>query len=206
MIVFCENYSKNTKKLDKLFSSFSNTVDGKFKEVSSNNNKLSISSVAVLSALNIADELFKCNNEVEDLLKEKNSLEERNLTLKERIREIKQEVEETIKNKNQEMASLKEMLYSMEQKSREAEILNDKVADLTEELEEKSKLEELVVLLKENMAVLKKSGDFSVIGDVHVLCCRMFRQPWHRQNIPRQRNNKACSGRKPDFTDRNPKS
>ena len=37
----------------------------------------------------------------------------------------------------------------MEQKSREAEILNDKVADLTEELEEKSKLEELVVLLKE---------------------------------------------------------
>lgn len=54
------------------------------------------------------------------------------------------------------MASLKEMLYSMEQKSREAEILNDKVADLTEELEEKSKLEELVVLLKENMAVLKR--------------------------------------------------
>ena len=33
-------------------------------------------------------------------------LEERNLTLKERIREIKQEIEETVENKNQEMASL----------------------------------------------------------------------------------------------------
>ena len=56
------------------------------------------------------------------------------------------------------MASLKEMLYSMEQKSREAEILNDKVADLTEELEEKSKLEEEVALLKEKMAALQNEN------------------------------------------------
>ena len=56
----------------------------------------------------------------------------------------------------------------MEQKSREAEILNDKVADLTEELEEKSKLEELVVLLKENMAVLKKENE-NLVKKIEVL-------------------------------------
>ena len=152
-------YNLKGKEDDEYLLKVSEYVDGKFKEVSSNNNKLSISSVAVLSALNIADELFKCNKEVDDLLKKKNSLEERNLTLKERIREIKQEIEETVKNKNQEMASLKEMLYLMEQKSREAEILNDKVADLTEELEEKSKLEEEVALLKEKMAALQNENE-----------------------------------------------
>ena len=64
-------YNLKGKEDDEYLLKVSEYVDGKFKEVSSNNNKLSISSVAVLSALNIADELFKCNNEVEDLLKGK---------------------------------------------------------------------------------------------------------------------------------------
>ena len=154
-------YNLKGKEDDEYLLKVSEYVDGKFKEVSSNNNKLSISSVAVLSALNIADELFKCNKEVDDLLKKKNSLEER-------IREIKQEIEETVENKNQEMASLKEMLYLMEQKSREAEILNDKVADLTEELEEKSRLEEEVASLKEEMAALQNKNE-DLVKKVEVL-------------------------------------
>ena len=187
-------YNLKGKEDDEYLLKVSEYVDGKFKDVSSNNNKLSISSVAVLSALNIADELFKCNKEVDDLLKKKDDLEERNkaleeinqvldeknqaleernqileernqpleernLALKERMRQIKKEAEEIIKNKNQEIASLKEMLYLMEQKSREAEILNDKVADLTEELEEKSELEDQVALLKEKMVALQNENE-----------------------------------------------
>ena len=64
-------YNLKGKEDDEYLLKVSEYVDGKFKEVSSNNNKLSISSVAVLSALNIADELFKCNKEVDDLLKKK---------------------------------------------------------------------------------------------------------------------------------------
>ena len=56
-------YNLKGKEDDEYLLKVSEYVDGKFKEVSSNNNKLSISSVAVLSALNIADELFKCNKE-----------------------------------------------------------------------------------------------------------------------------------------------
>ena len=52
-------YNLKGKEDDEYLLKVSEYVDGKFKEVSSNNNKLSISSVAVLSALNIADELFK---------------------------------------------------------------------------------------------------------------------------------------------------
>ena len=196
-------YNLKGKEDDEYLLKVSEYVDGKFKEVSSNNNKLSISSVAVLSALNIADELFKCNKEVDDLLKKKDDLEERNkaleeinqvldeknqaleernqileernqpleernLALKERMRQIKKEAEEIIKNKNQEIASLKEMLYLMEQKSREAEILNDKVADLTEELEEKSRLEEEVASLKEEMAALQNKNE-DLVKKVEVL-------------------------------------
>ena len=181
-------YNLKGKEEDEYLLKVSEYVDGKFKEVSSNNNKLSISSVAVLSALNIADELFKCNNEVEDLLKEKNSLEERNLTLKERIREIKQEVEETIKNKNQEMASLKEMLYSnltssdennkklsmsllntqdeFLKEKKENKKLNAKIFELNEDIANKVSLEEYNNVLdsynalKENVEQisLEKSG------------------------------------------------
>ena len=196
-------YNLKGKEDDEYLLKVSEYVDGKFKDVSSNNNKLSISSVAVLSALNIADELFKCNKEVDDLLKKKDDLEERNkaleeinqvldeknqaleernqileernqpleernLALKERMRQIKKEAEEIIKNKNQEIASLKEMLYLMEQKSREAEILNDKVADLTEELEEKSRLEEEVASLKEEMAALQNKNE-DLVKKVEVL-------------------------------------
>ena len=64
-------YNLKGKEDDEYLLKVSEYVDGKFKEVSSNNNKLSISSVAVLSALNIADELLNAIKKLMTYLRKK---------------------------------------------------------------------------------------------------------------------------------------
>ncbi len=68
-------------------------VDKKVRDIMNNNRKLSSTAGATLVALNIADELFKADVEIEALMKKNTSLEERNNTLKERIKEVRDESE-----------------------------------------------------------------------------------------------------------------
>ena len=92
-------YNLRGKEDEKYLLDVAAYVDTKIKEISGTNKKLSTSSAAVLTAVNIADELFKCDLEIGDITKKKNSLEERHLTLKERLRELKIEIDETTKDK-----------------------------------------------------------------------------------------------------------
>ena len=81
-------------------------VDGKVKDIMANNRKLSSTAAATLVALNIADELFKADIEIEVLMKKNTSLDERNLTLKERIKEIREEAEGIEFNTSREINKL----------------------------------------------------------------------------------------------------
>lgn len=139
-------------------------VDGKFREISSNNNKLSTTAVAVLSALNVADEYFKAEEEIVENNKKRNTLEERYLTLKERLREVKAESEENNKIRNNEIDKLKNIIYSMEEKIKEVDNLYNTINSLQKELEdtkkelisEKEELEKNLSIEREN---LNKSFD-----------------------------------------------
>lgn len=113
-------YNLRGKENEKYLFDVAAYVDSKFKEIAANNSKLSTSSVAVLAALNVADELFKCDLEYQDIARKKSSLEERHQTLKERIKEIKAEVEESIKVKDDEIQQLKDYICSMEENIKEA--------------------------------------------------------------------------------------
>lgn len=128
-------YNLRGKEDEKYLSEVAAYVDNKIREISGSNKKLSASSAAVLTAVNIADELFKCDLEIGNITKKKNSLEERHLTLKERLRELKVEIDETAKARASEVESLKSVIFNMESKIKELE--NYKV--LSEELTEKVK-------------------------------------------------------------------
>lgn len=132
-------YNLRGKEDERYLSDVAAYVDTKIREISGSNKKLSTSSAAVLTAVNIADELFKCDLEIGNITKKKNSLEERHLTLKERLRELKVEIDETAKARTSEVESLKSIIFDMETKLKElesfkllSEELTEKVKALTE--------------------------------------------------------------------------
>ncbi len=128
-------YNLKGKENEKYLLAVAEYVDGKFREISANNNKLSTTAVAVLSALNVADEYFKCELDNEELVKRKNSLEEKCVTLKERLREVKIEYEEYNQTKNEEVDNLKSIICSMEEKLKEVDTLYITIDALKKELE-----------------------------------------------------------------------
>ena len=156
-------YNLRGKEDEKYLLDVAAYVDSKIREISVNNKKLSIGSAAVLTAVNIADELFKCDLEINDITKKKNSLEERHLTLKERLRELKVEIEEGSKARANEVDSLKNIIFSMEEKLREfesikaqKESLQNKVEELSVNLEEKNRS---IEILNEEVNKLKTEND-----------------------------------------------
>ena len=126
-------YNLRGKEDERYLSEVAAYVDTKIREISGSNKKLSTSSAAVLTAVNIADELFKCDLEIGNITKKKNSLEERHLTLKERLRELKVEIDETAKARASEVESLKSVIFDMESKLKELEsykLLSEELIEL----------------------------------------------------------------------------
>lgn len=128
-------------------------VDGKVKDIMANNRKLSSTAAATLVALNIADELFKADIEIEVLMKKNTSLDERNLTLKERIKEIREEAEGIEFNTSREINKLNEIIDELNKKLLEAEELKNKVTLLENENEENNLLREKISKLEKEISV-----------------------------------------------------
>ncbi|MEO2511047.1 cell division protein ZapA, partial [Clostridium tertium] len=127
-------------------------VDGKVKDIMANNRKLSSTAAATLVALNIADELFKADIEIEVLMKKNTSLDERNLTLKERIKEIREEAEGIEFNTSREINKLNEIIDELNKKLLEAEELKNKVTLLENENEENNLLREKISKLEKEIS------------------------------------------------------
>jgi cell division protein ZapA len=128
-------------------------VDGKVKDIMTNNRKLSSTAVATLVALNIADELFKADIEVEGLMKKHTSLEERNITLKERIKEIREDTEVIQFNNNREIEGLNKIIEDLNQRLLEGEELKNKISSLDIELQEQNDLKERISELEKEIEV-----------------------------------------------------
>ena len=129
-------YNLRGKEDEKYLLDVAAYVDTKIKEISGTNKKLSTSSAAVLTAVNIADELFKCDLEIGDITKKKNSLEERHLTLKERLRELKIEIDETTKARTAEVESLKSTISQLEETVKEFEKIKSLNLKLSKKIDE----------------------------------------------------------------------
>lgn len=156
-------YNLRGKEDEKYLLDVAAYVDTKIREISGSNKKLSTSSAAVLTAVNIADELFKCDLEIGNITKKKNSLEERHLTLKERLRELKVEIDETAKARINEVESLKNVIFNMEEKLKDLENLkstneelNNKIVEL---LDINKKNESLINELESELTTIKKDNE-----------------------------------------------
>lgn len=156
-------YNLRGKEDEKYLLDVAAYVDTKIREISGSNKKLSTSSAAVLTAVNIADELFKCDLEIGNITKKKNSLEERHLTLKERLRELKVEIDETAKARINEVESLKNVIFNMEEKLKDLENLkstneelNNKIVEL---LDINKKNESLINELESELTTIKENNE-----------------------------------------------
>lgn len=109
-------------------------VDSEMSTIAEANTRLSISAVSILTALNIADLLFECSEENEEITKE---LEEMQSKVDNGIdSELAKELEEKIALKDKEIEELKN---GVEQKNSEIEEIQEKMKELMDIVEEKKK-------------------------------------------------------------------
>ncbi len=114
-------------------------VDDRMEEITKSNSKLSTAMAAVLTSLNIADELFKCSYELDEV---KSQYKQPLLDLKE-ANDVVQDLKTSVDSKNQEIAVLKNV---MEKYVEQIHVLTEEKEKLEKMLKEK---EEKVVEVEE---------------------------------------------------------
>ncbi|MBK1809233.1 cell division protein ZapA [Clostridium sp. YIM B02505] len=131
------DYNLKGKDDEEYLNYIANYVDEKVKEILSKNNKLSSVAATALAAINISDELFKVNNDYNDLLGNFERLQKENDELKQRLEDIERKEDE----EKEEYAS---MMQAIEDLKLEKLSLEGKNSSLLEALNSKSdELEQL---------------------------------------------------------------
>ncbi|MDF2882049.1 MAG: cell division protein ZapA [Clostridiaceae bacterium] len=107
-------------------------VDKKIKSIIDTNNKLSTASAAVLSAINVVDDMFKVQDKYEKAIKEYNKAENNDVYLKDQIESFKkqirhleeynEELQEKVKN-SESSELVKEKDLELEKAKKEMEIM-----------------------------------------------------------------------------------
>lgn len=105
-------------------------VDKKLKNIMSSNSMLSTSSAAVLTAVNVVDDMFKCDTAYSELLSKVENLEKVEKSLTEQVESLKKQLRH-LESYNEELTN--KVKYSANEK--ELKTKNDKISSLTQELE-----------------------------------------------------------------------
>jgi len=93
------NYNLTGEKDEKYLLGVANYVDGRIKEIISKKDNLSTTAATVLAAVNIADELYECDLELDKTIKAMKNIDDENALLKQKLDEIKLQLENTIQEK-----------------------------------------------------------------------------------------------------------
>lgn len=104
-------------------------VDKKLKNIMSNNNKLSTSSAAVLTAVNAVDDLFKSDSAYSDLLSKVEKFEESERALMDQVNSLKKQLQH-LENYNKELVSKVKPIPNED----EMKFKDEKINGLTEEI------------------------------------------------------------------------
>ncbi|WP_055071126.1 cell division protein ZapA [Clostridium massiliamazoniense] len=84
-------YNLKGKEDEAYLKNIADYVEKKLQEILEKNKKLSISAASVLTAINLADEAFKSNKDYDELLSNFENLQIANKSLKEELRDIKED-------------------------------------------------------------------------------------------------------------------
>lgn len=82
-------YNLKGQENDEYLKHVSEYVEGKLKDITNKNSKLSTAAAAVLTAINVADELFKGNKEYNELLSDYDGARIQNKALMKEVEELK---------------------------------------------------------------------------------------------------------------------
>jgi cell division protein ZapA (FtsZ GTPase activity inhibitor) len=93
------NYNLKGEKEEKYLQGVANFVDTRIKEIISKKAGFSTTAASVLAAVNIADELYECDLELDKAIKNNKSISEENTLLKQKIKAMNLELENVIKEK-----------------------------------------------------------------------------------------------------------
>jgi cell division protein ZapA len=178
VIINGREYNLKGKEDENYLKEVSEFVNSKIKEITSKNTFLSTGDAAVLAAINIADELYKGDIEVDRLNKIKISLEERNQTLSDTIKELRERIEKIHGTSNKAIGDLENKIRNLNGNTLEItnknkglieennrldsnnKNLQNEVENLKKELSEVNNLSELlnkkVVNIKEKNTLLQE--------------------------------------------------
>ena len=128
-------YNLKGRETEEYLLQIANYVEGKIKDLSENNRKLSTTAASTLAAINIADELYKADKEIENLYNKNALLEEKNIELDKKVKNISEdttkidELNKFIEELKKENDSLR---VELENYSSEIGLIKEKNNDLTE--------------------------------------------------------------------------
>ena len=149
-----KDYTLKGRDNEKYLKQVAEYVDGKISEIATKNRFLSTGDAAVLAAVNIADDLYESDINYQNAKKDKVSLEERNQTLSDTIKELREKVDNLQKQKDSEASILQEKLES---NNKDIENLNKNIETLNKEKED---------LSESNRILNKEKGDLSASNEI----------------------------------------
>lgn len=139
-------YNLKGEENDEYLKHVAEYVEGKLKDITNKNSKLSTAAAAVLTAINVADELFKGNKEYNELLSDYDGARIQNKALMKEVEELKTQLinQEEINSKlqvqaetealEQEIVKLKEQLTLLEEEYRLLLSENQKLKETNKEI------------------------------------------------------------------------
>lgn len=115
-------YNLKGEEREEYLHKVANYVDKKLKNILESNNKLSTASAAVLTALNSADDMFKCSIAYEELEEEINEIEKTKEELAKELEKIKEKLRVSEEDNIKLLQKLSNLQDSEELKAKEEEI------------------------------------------------------------------------------------
>ena len=142
------NYNLKGEKDEKYLQGVANFVDVRIKEIISKKAGFSTTAATVLAAVNIADELYECDLELDKTIKDKNDIIQENALLKQRLEEINLEIENVHNEKVNVKDKFEKRETELNKRYENVEItyneLNDKINNLNAENEKLNKENKLI--------------------------------------------------------------
>lgn len=140
-------------------------VDKKVKTVLANNNQLSTSAAAVLTALNVADEFFKSQQNYEELIEKMGNLSRSESSHKAQIEDLKKHIKnlEDYNTELQERLSKDKVNDLLEQKEQENKKLIDEIEILRETAKQYKEEKEILKSANKEMKFQIQSSKYKIM-------------------------------------------
>ena len=144
-------------------------VDKKVKNILENNSKLSTSSAAILSALNVADDMLKVKDQNADLLKQVGELKKVEKVYEDQLNSLKKQLKYTEELNEELKEKLKKIQNSGQEKDKQIEKLQEEIEIIKETTQKYVKENTKIVEENKELKFQIQSEKYKIIDLQHKL-------------------------------------